>query len=102
MIRSEETYAIGANDPCRDLPTLAQAHVRLAAVPARREPRLRHAPDGARRPQAPLRIYSKVIAEQRRRGPGALLVGVLDGARWSEAQPQAPSRTDETLGVSVG
>ena len=33
-------------------PALAATHVRLAAVPTRREPRLRHAPDGPHRPQA--------------------------------------------------
>lgn len=35
-------------------------------------------------PKLALRIYTKVMGEQRRRGPGARLVGVLDGARWTE------------------
>jgi hypothetical protein len=35
-------------------------------------------------PQLALRIYTKVMGEQRRRGPGARLVGVLDVARWTE------------------
>ena len=34
-------------------------------------------------PKLALRIYTKVMGEQRRRGPGARLVGVLDGARWT-------------------
>jgi hypothetical protein len=33
-------------DPHRTLATLAATHIRLAALPTRREPRLRHAPDG--------------------------------------------------------
>ena len=36
-------------------------------------------------PKLALRIYTKVMGEQRRRGPGARLVGVLDGAMWTEA-----------------
>jgi hypothetical protein len=36
-------------------------------------------------PKLALRIYTKVMGEQRRRGPGARLVGVLDGATWTEA-----------------
>ncbi len=36
-------------------------------------------------PKLALRIYTKVMGEQRRRGPGARLVGVLDGATWIEA-----------------
>jgi hypothetical protein len=36
-------------------------------------------------PKLALRIYTKVIGDQRRRGPGARLVGVLDGARWTSA-----------------
>ena len=37
-------------------------------------------------PKLALRIYTKVMGEQRRRGPGARLVGVLDGARWTEVE----------------
>ncbi|HTW41052.1 MAG TPA: hypothetical protein VMD79_01910 [Solirubrobacteraceae bacterium] len=51
-------------------------------------------------PKLALRIHTKVIGEQRRRGPGARLVSVLDGTRWTEAQ--AASHTSETLGISVG
>jgi integrase len=39
-------------DRHRPDPALTAAHVRLTAVPARREPRLRHAPNGPHRPQA--------------------------------------------------
>lgn len=35
-------------------------------------------------PKLALRIYTKVMGEQRRRGPGARLVSVLDGPRWVE------------------
>lgn len=36
-------------------------------------------------PKLALRIYTKVMGEQRRRGPGARLITVLDGARWTQA-----------------
>jgi integrase len=36
-------------------------------------------------PQLALRIYTKVVSEQRRREPGARLIGVLDGAKWTSA-----------------
>jgi integrase len=39
-------------------------------------------------PKLALRIYTKVMGEQRRRGPGARLVGVLDGATWTEANTE--------------
>lgn len=39
-------------------------------------------------PKLALRIYTKVMGEQRRRGPGARLVGVLDGATWIETGPE--------------
>ncbi|MGH2904134.1 MAG: tyrosine-type recombinase/integrase [Solirubrobacteraceae bacterium] len=52
-------------------------------------------------PKLALRIYTKVMGEQRRRGPGARLVGVLDGARWTEAA-QAESGADQTATVAVG
>jgi integrase len=45
-------------------------------------------------PKLALRIYTKVMGEQRRRGPGARLVSVLDGARWTEAKPQAESNAN--------
>jgi len=48
-------------------------------------------------PKLALRIYTKVMGEQRRRGPGALLVGVLDGARWTHAAEFHP---DESILVS--
>lgn len=51
---------------------------------------------------ATLRIYAKVMGEQRRRGPGALLVSVLDGARWTEAQPQAETRANEAERIAIG
>ena len=40
-------------------------------------------------PKLALRIYTKVMGEQRRRGPGARLVGVLDGARWTHPEGTA-------------
>jgi integrase len=40
-------------------------------------------------PKLALRIYTKVTGEQRRRGAGAKLIGVLDGARWTQAQSHA-------------
>ncbi|MGO9447682.1 MAG: tyrosine-type recombinase/integrase [Solirubrobacteraceae bacterium] len=49
-------------------------------------------------PKLALRIYTKVMGEQRRRGPGARLVGVLDGARWT--QTGAETHTDEPILVS--
>jgi integrase len=52
-------------------------------------------------PKLALRTYTKVMGEQRRRGPGARLVGVLDGARWTD-QSQATSRADETMRIAVG
>jgi integrase len=52
-------------------------------------------------PKLALRIYTKVMGEQRRRGPGARLTGVLDGPRWTEAHSQAESETDETATIAV-
>jgi integrase len=43
-------------------------------------------------PKLALRIYTKVMGEQRRRGPGARLVGVLDGARWTEVEASRLAR----------
>jgi len=42
-------------------------------------------------PKLALRIYTKVMGEQRRRGPGARLVGVLDGAQWTYPHEGADS-----------
>ena len=39
-------------------------------------------------PKLALRIYTRVTAEQRRRGPAVRLIGVLDGARWTDAGAQ--------------
>jgi integrase len=44
-------------------------------------------------PKLALRIYTKVMGEQRRRGPGARLVGVLDGARWTHAAEFHPDES---------
>ena len=80
-------------DPDRVVAPLASTHVRLAALPARREPRLRHAPDGPHRPQARPAHLHQGHGRATRRGPGARLVGVLDGAHAGrEAQSQATSR----------
>jgi hypothetical protein len=38
-------------------------------------------------PKLALRIYTKVLGEQRRRGPGARLVAVLEGVQWTRASP---------------
>jgi hypothetical protein len=35
-------------------------------------------------PKLALRIYTKVMSEQRRRGPGARLLTVLDGPTWTQ------------------
>ena len=53
-------------------------------------------------PKLALRIYTKVIGDQRRRGPGARLVGVLDGARWTEANSHAEPKVDDPAQVTVG
>jgi integrase len=44
-------------------------------------------------PKLALRIYTKVMGEQRRRSPGARLIGVLDGARWTQAREAAGEST---------
>ena len=41
-------------------------------------------------PKLALRIYTRVVGEQRRRGQGARLVGVLDGARWVDMLSELP------------
>ncbi|HYM55363.1 MAG TPA: tyrosine-type recombinase/integrase, partial [Solirubrobacteraceae bacterium] len=44
-------------------------------------------------PKLALRIYTRVMGEQRRRGPGARLVSVLDGARWTQTDDDdAPAK----------
>ncbi len=53
-------------------------------------------------PKLALRIYTKVMGEQRRRGPGARLVGVLDGATWTQTLPGAEFSVDATASVAVG
>lgn len=53
-------------------------------------------------PKLALRIYTKVMGGQRRRGPGARLVSVLDGARWTETKSQAETRTNEAERIAVG
>ncbi|HTZ87573.1 MAG TPA: tyrosine-type recombinase/integrase [Solirubrobacteraceae bacterium] len=44
-------------------------------------------------PKLALRIYTKVMSEQRRRSPGARLLGVLDGPRWT--QPATGAHTTD-------
>jgi hypothetical protein len=46
-------------------------------------------------PKLALRIYAKVVGEQRRRGPGARLIGVLNGVRWMRLEPDVGS--DSTI-----
>jgi integrase len=53
-------------------------------------------------PKLALRIYTKVMGEQRRRGPGARLVGVLDGATWTQTLPGVEFSVDATASVAVG
>jgi integrase len=48
-------------------------------------------------PKLALRIYTKVMGEQRRRGPGARLVGVLDGATWTKGSTEL--HTDDRFGA---
>ena len=52
-------------------------------------------------PKLALRIYTKVMGEQRRRGPGARLIGVLDGARWTQDAAGEESSADQTATVAV-
>lgn len=52
-------------------------------------------------PKLALRIYTKVVGDQRRRGPGALLVGVLDGVRWVEAGSHVEPAADDPAQVAV-
>jgi len=42
-------------------------------------------------PKLALRIYTKVMGEQRRRGPGIRLVAVLEGAQWIETVTERPT-----------
>jgi integrase len=51
-------------------------------------------------PKLALRIYTKVMSEQRRRGPGARLVSVLDGARWTQAGEAVPVSGEYALSHS--
>jgi integrase len=52
-------------------------------------------------PKLALRIYTKVMGEQRRRGPGARLVGVLDGARWTQDTRSEEPSADQPATVAV-
>ncbi len=52
-------------------------------------------------PKLALRIYTKVMGEQRRRGPGARLIGVLDGARWTEVEAARLAGAPLVGGTSV-
>ena len=53
-------------------------------------------------PKLALQIYTKITTEQRRRGPGARLVGVFNGARWTEADSHAEPTADDPAQVAVG
>jgi integrase len=53
-------------------------------------------------PKLALRIYTKVMGEQRRRGPGARLVGVLDEATWTQSDEGARSRVGEIVATPIG
>jgi integrase len=50
-------------------------------------------------PKLALRIYTKVMGEQRRRGPGARLVSVLDGARWTRTTAEAHTGQPITIAI---
>jgi hypothetical protein len=50
-------------------------------------------------PKLALRIYTKVMGEQRRRGPGARLIRVLDGARWTEVGDAPPEPIPASVAV---
>jgi integrase len=51
-------------------------------------------------PKLALRIYTKVMGEQRRRGPGARLICVLDGARWTrDAMPTSGGEANPSAAV---
>jgi len=61
-----------ANQDTPAIPPLAATHVRVTALPPRREPRLRHAPDGPHRPEArPAHLHQgrRRTAPTRRRLP---------------------------------
>jgi integrase len=47
-------------------------------------------------PKLALRIYTRVVGEQRRRGPGTRLVSVLDGARWTGLHGRARDLRSES------
>jgi integrase len=53
-------------------------------------------------PKLALRIYTKVMGEQRRRGPGARLAGVLDGAAWARMGSLAEPNTDDAITIAIG
>jgi integrase len=53
-------------------------------------------------PKLALRIYTKVMGAQRRRGPGARLVGVLDGAMWTQIEAAPMTGASVVDGVGVG
>ncbi len=53
-------------------------------------------------PKLALRIYTKVMGEQRRRGPGAQLVGVLDGPAWTQMGSLAEPNTDDAITIAIG
>jgi integrase len=52
-------------------------------------------------PKLALRIYTKVIGEQRRRSPGTRLVAVLDGATWTQTAPSTESLAGEITAASM-
>jgi integrase len=52
-------------------------------------------------PKLALRIYTKVIGDQRRRGSGARLVGVLDGAQWTGADSHDELAATDPAQVAV-
>ena len=52
-------------------------------------------------PKLALRIYTKVMGEQRRRGPGVRLISVLHGARWTQDDTPTPAGEDSRL-VAAG
>jgi integrase len=52
-------------------------------------------------PKLALRIYTRVMGEQRRRGPGARLIGVLEGACWTEPDGGSEAATPSHLEMPV-
>jgi hypothetical protein len=51
-------------------------------------------------PKLALRIYTRVMGDQRRRGPGVRLIGVIDGERWTTTgAEEQPDEADSAAAI---